>query len=65
MEVIVMTDDLGLEQPVEDVLEQRRARGEDEVDDDLLDADLPLESNEADAVEQHIVVPEEEDEDRA
>lgn len=52
-----MPDDLGLEQPVEDVLEQRRARAEDDVDDDLLDAELPLESNEADAVEQHIAVP--------
>lgn len=54
-----MTDpmgELGLEQPVEDVLDQRRA-GTDEEQDDLLDTETPLESNEADVIDQHIAVP--------
>lgn len=49
-------DELGLEQPVEDVLDQRRARAEEDPD-ELRDIETPLESNEADVVEQHIAVP--------
>jgi hypothetical protein len=58
--LIAMTDpmgELGLEQPVEDVLDQRRARVEDDEPDDLFDTETPLESNEADVVEQHRSVP--------
>ena len=59
-----MTDsmgELGLEQPVEDVLEQRRASREDDEPDDLPGTETPLESNEADVIDQHITVPEEDD----
>jgi hypothetical protein len=52
--------ELGIEQPVEDVLEQQR-EGEEEPVGDLPADPPPEEVDEADYVDQHIEVPVEED----
>lgn len=55
-----MTDPFSTEQPVEDVLEQRRVDDPEECD-DRATADRPMETNDADFDEQQIVVPLEDD----
>lgn len=55
-----MTEPFDDEQPIEDVLEQRRADDPEERD-DRESADRPMESDDADFADQQIVVPMEDD----